>query len=106
MFGGNSGRAGWAFGGGQLMAISQNDTLFNLIGKTYGGDGQSTFELPDLQGRIPVHQGTFSGTAFTIGEKAGSESVTLTGNQIPIHNHALVASNQCGLQPQPQGANG
>jgi microcystin-dependent protein len=86
MFGGNFPPSGWAFCSGQLMAISENDTLFNLIGTTYGGDGQETFALPDLQGRIPIHQGT----GFVIGQKGGVESVTLTINQIPGHNHVPI----------------
>src|SRR5258705_970600 len=98
MFGGNFAPAGWALCQGQLMPISQNDTLFNLIGTTYGGDGQETFGIPDLQGRFPVHQGTVSGTTFQIGEMTGTESVTLNTNQIPIHNHAVVASKNAGDQ--------
>ena len=84
MFGGNFAINGWAFCDGSLQAISQNDTLFNLIGTTYGGDGQTTFALPNLQSRVPVHQGT----GFTIGQTGGAESVTLTVNQIPSHSHA------------------
>ncbi|WP_309667142.1 tail fiber protein [Tabrizicola sp.] len=83
MFGGNFAPAGWAFCQGQLLPISENDTLFTLIGTTYGGDGQQTFALPDLRGRVPVHQGS----GFIIGQSAGTESVTLTTQQIPIHNH-------------------
>ena len=85
MFGGSFAPAGWAFCAGQLMPISENDALFNLIGTTYGGDGQSTFGLPDLQGRLPVHPG--GPQNIQIGEKAGVESVTLTTQQIPSHNH-------------------
>src|SRR5205809_3961437 len=73
---------------GQLLPISEYDTLFTLIGTTYGGDGQSTFALPDLRGRIPLHQGN----GFTLAEQGGAEEITLTGQQIPIHNHAMVAS--------------
>ena len=103
MFGGSFAPAGWAMCQGQLQAISQNESLFNLIGTTYGGDGQSTFALPDLQGRIPVHMGTgASGTTYVIGEKAGTETVTLTGNQLPIHTHAWVASQDGALQNSPQ----
>jgi microcystin-dependent protein len=83
MFGGNFAPSGWAFCNGQLMPISENETLFNLIGTTYGGDGQSTFALPDLQGRIPIHVGP----GFAQAQLAGSESVTLTTQQIPNHNH-------------------
>jgi microcystin-dependent protein len=94
MFGGSFAPAGWAFCSGQLLPISENDTLFNLIGTTYGGDGQSTFALPDLQGRIPVHAGQGPGISqnYQLGEKAGVENVTLTTQQIPIHTHSLLAS--------------
>jgi len=93
MFAGNFNPAGWAFCNGALIPISQNDTLFNLIGTTYGGDGQETFALPDLQSRIPVHAGTGSGlSTYTLGETFGVESVTLNTNQIPTHSHALIAS--------------
>jgi microcystin-dependent protein len=93
MFAGNFAPNGWALCQGQTLAISENDALFNLIGTTYGGDGQSTFNLPDLQCRLPVHMGTArSGTNYTIGEKAGVESVTLTINQLPSHSHPLLAT--------------
>jgi microcystin-dependent protein len=85
MFGGNFAPAGWMFCAGQTLPISENETLFNLIGTTYGGDGQETFGLPDLQGRVPVHAG--GPQNYIIGEKGGVESVTLTTNQIPSHNH-------------------
>src|SRR6202022_1146975 len=87
MFGGNFAPQGWAFCNGQIMAIAQNDVLFNLIGTTYGGDGQSTFALPDLQCRIPLHQGN----GFVIGQQAGSETHTLTVQEIPNHTHAVKA---------------
>src|SRR5689334_13904277 len=93
MFAGNFAPVGWMFCQGQLIPISENDTLFNLIGTTYGGDGQETFALPDLQGRVPVHAGTNQGIAFQLGEKDGVEAVTLTTQQIPSHNHALQANN-------------
>jgi len=102
MFGGNFAPAGWAFCNGQTLAISENDTLFTLIGTTYGGDGQSTFNLPDLQGRLPVHQGTNAGTTFTLGESGGVESVTLTTQQLPIHTHTFVGTtNQAGTTNPP-----
>ena len=105
MFGGNFAPAGWAFCQGQLMPISENDTLFNLIGTTYGGDGQETFALPDLQGRIPIHAGTGTdGITYQIGEKSGVESVTLTTNQIPAHNHIPVASADAGTVANPANA--
>lgn len=106
MFGSTFAPAGWALCQGQLMPISQNDTLFNLIGTTYGGDGQNTFGLPDLQGRAPVHQGQGPGISqqYTIGEQGGVESVTLTTQQMPSHNHALIASTDGA--DQITGANG
>jgi microcystin-dependent protein len=95
---------GWMMCQGQLLPISENETLFNLIGTTYGGDGQSTFQLPDLQGRVPIHQGNGpGGVNFTIGEKAGVESVTLTTQQIPIHSHPLLGSSANGNSNFPQG---
>lgn len=106
MFGGNFAPAGWAFCDGQLMAIAENDALFALIGTTYGGDGQSTFALPDLRGRLPIHQGSGLGLpTYTLAEAAGSESVTLTTNQMPQHTHAFVAdSSLTGLSPNPAGS--
>jgi len=88
MFAGNFAPAGWMFCSGQLLPISQNETLFQLIGTTYGGDGQSTFALPDLQGRLPIHQGS----GFTLAQTGGVESVTLTVQQIPAHTHTFQAS--------------
>jgi len=99
MFAGNFAPAGWMFCEGQLLPISGNDTLFNLIGTTYGGDGQNTFALPDLRGRIPLH----FGNGFTLAETGGAESVTLTTNQIPAHNHAFLASANGGDQASPIG---
>ncbi len=88
MFGGNFAPAGWMFCEGQLLPISENETLYQLIGTTYGGDGEETFALPDLQGRIPVHQGN----QVVLAEKGGVESVTLTVQQIPLHTHPLLGS--------------
>ena len=96
IFAGNFPPAGWMFCEGQLLPIAANDTLFTLIGTTYGGDGQSTFALPDLRGRVPVHRGTGAGSTFTLGEQAGVEEVTLTTQQIPIHNHAMLCSSGGG----------
>ena len=94
MFAGNFAPAGWAFCNGATMAIAENDTLFQLIGTTYGGDGQETFNLPDLQSRVPIHMGTGpDGTTYQIGEAAGVEQVTLSTQQIPNHTHPLTASN-------------
>jgi microcystin-dependent protein len=97
MFGGNFAPAGWAFCDGQLIPISENDALFTLIGTTYGGDGQETFALPDLRGRVPVHQGN----GFTLGQAAGVEAVTLTGAQLPIHSHAFLGSQNPGTTTNP-----
>ena len=88
MFAGNFAPAGWMFCEGQLLPISENETLFQLIGTTYGGDGESTFALPDLRGRIPVHQGN----GFILAETGGAEEITLTVNQIAAHSHALLAT--------------
>jgi len=104
MFGGNFAPAGWAFCNGATLPISEYDTLFNLIGTTYGGDGQSTFQLPDLQGRLPIHQGTGGGLGtYTIGQAAGIESVTLNTNQIPSHNHLAMVSTTAATASSPQG---
>ena len=88
MFAGNFAPAGWQFCEGQLLPISENETLFQLIGTFYGGDGQSTFALPDLRGRIPLHQGS----GFILAETGGAEEITLAVNQIPAHSHAMLAS--------------
>src|SRR2546421_3703399 len=92
MFGGNFAPLGWAFCDGQSLAIAEYETLFQLIGTTYGGDGQETFNLPDLQSRVPNHMGTLSstGTTFTIGQQGGAETVTLTTQQLPTHTHPLL----------------
>ena len=97
MFGGNFAPVGWAFCNGALMDISQNDALFNLIGTTYGGDGQSTFALPNLQSRVPVHVGP----GFALGQAAGAEAVTLTTSQIPAHAHVPQAFSATGNQSGP-----
>ena len=97
MFAGNFAPAGWMFCEGQLLPISENETLFNLIGTTYGGDGQSTFALPDLRGRIPVHQGS----GFILAETGGAETVTLTVQQIPAHSHPLLASTAVANDSAP-----
>lgn len=104
MFGGNFAPTGWAFCDGSEMAISQNDTLFNLIGTTYGGDGVTTFNLPDLRGRLPVHQGTGSeGAVYALGQTGGVETVTLTAQQMPSHLHAPAAASADGTQGGPGG---
>lgn len=102
-FAGNFAPAGWMLCQGQLIPISENDTLFSLIGTTYGGDGQETFALPNLQGRVPIHMGTSSsGFTYVIGEQAGVENVTLTVNQIPTHTHQFVVSNASNSD-RPEG---
>jgi len=105
MFAGNFQPAGWAFCDGRLLPISENDVLFNLIGTTYGGDGQETFGLPDLQGRMPIHAGQGPGISqnYQLGEMSGVESVTLSLNQIPNHTHALIASSDPGNAVGPGG---
>lgn len=99
IFGGNFAPAGWAFCEGQLLPISENETLFQLIGTTYGGDGETTFALPDLRGRLPVHVGN----GFILAETGGAEEITLTVNQIPAHTHALIAADSAGTDKSPQG---
>jgi len=104
MFAGNFAPAGWMFCEGQLLPISENEILFQLIGTTYGGDGESTFALPNLASRVPMHFGTGpDGTTYQIGEMAGVESVTLTTQQIPNHTHPFTASTANGTQTNPGG---
>lgn len=95
MFAGNFAPAGWMFCEGQFLQISAYETLFQLIGTTYGGDGQSTFALPDLRGRIPIHQGN----GYVLAETGGSETVTLNTTQIPAHSHAVIARAPTGSAP-------
>src|SRR6202022_418427 len=97
MFAGNFAPAGWMFCEGQLIPISENDAMFNLIGTTYGGDGVNTFALPDLRGRLPLHQGG----GFTLAETGGTETVALKTNQIPAHSHPLLATADVGTQSNP-----
>jgi microcystin-dependent protein len=99
IFAGNFAPAGWMFCEGQLLPISEYETLFNLIGTTYGGDGQSDFGLPDLRGRLPIHQGN----GFVLAETGGVEAVTLTTNQIPGHGHALMGSTSTANNANPAG---
>jgi microcystin-dependent protein len=102
MFGGNFAPNGWMFCQGQLLPISEYETLFQLIGTTFGGDGQSTFALPDLQGRVPINMGTNAGTTFVMGDASGTPEVTLTTQQIPQHNHALFASTGPATSNTPE----
>ena len=97
MFAGNFAPVGWMFCDGQLLPISENEILFQLIGTTYGGDGQSTFALPNLQSRIPLHQGN----GFILAESGGVETVTLTVPQIAAHSHPLLATQQIGSLSDP-----
>jgi microcystin-dependent protein len=99
MFGGNFAPLGWMFCEGQILAIADNSVLFALIGTTYGGDGVTTFALPDLRGRVPLH----SGNTFIIGQAAGAESVTLTVQQVPVHSHPFLAAAAPGNQISPAG---
>ena len=100
MFAGNFAPAGWMFCEGQLLPISENETLFQLIGTTYGGDGQTTFALPDLRGRIPLHMGN----NFVLAETGGVEQITLTVSQTPAHSHPVIASNSTANSKTPAGA--
>ncbi|WP_394993478.1 phage tail protein [Emticicia sp.] len=100
MFAGNFAPSGWMFCSGQLLPISENDVLFQLIGTTYGGDGQSTFNLPNLQSRVPIHMGN----GFILAETAGVEEVTLTTTQIPTHTHPMVATGNPASSASPTNA--
>jgi microcystin-dependent protein len=105
IFAGNFNPNGWAFCDGAVLPISENETLFQLIGTTYGGDGQETFALPDLRGRIPLHQGTNpgSGNNYQLAQSGGVETVTLSTQQIPNHTHTLMASTDPGNATGPAG---
>jgi microcystin-dependent protein len=105
LFGGNFAPAGWMFCDGQLLPISENEVLFQLIGTTYGGDGEETFALPDLRGRVPLHMGTNpnNGVTFQIGERDGVETVTLTTLQTPNHTHSFTAVASAGDALTPAG---
>ncbi len=105
MFAGNFAPAGWMICQGQTLPISENETLFQLIGTTYGGDGQSTFNLPNLASRVPVHMGNGpDGHTYQLAEMAGVESVTLTTQQIPSHTHPFTASLSPGTSNNPGNA--
>lgn len=97
MFAGTFAPAGWEFCQGQLLPISENETLFQVIGTTYGGDGESSFALPDLRGRLPLHQGN----GFVLAETGGAESITLTVSQVPGHSHALLATQATATTTAP-----
>ena len=101
IFAGNFPPLGWAFCDGQLMQISDNDTLYNLIGTTYGGDGQQTFGMPDLRGRAPSHQGSLAGQTYVLGMLAGQETVTLTPPQNGAHTHPFYIASSTGSASTP-----
>lgn len=104
MFAGNFNPRGWALCQGQLLSIAQNTALFSILGTTYGGNGQTTFALPDLRGRVPVGQGQGPGlSSYTLGQQAGTETVTLTSGQMPAHNHMINASEGNGSAQNPAG---
>lgn len=105
MFAGNFAPRGWAFCDGQLLAVSQNDALFSLLGTIYGGDGRTTFGLPDIRGRIPIHAGSGPGLSpRRLGAKAGTEKETLTVNELPSHSHGpMKASTAAGQENSPTG---
>lgn len=106
MFAGNFAPVGWAFCQGQLLPIDQNEALFTILGTTYGGDGRTTFALPDLRGRVPVHQGNLQGSNFVLGQIGGTETKTLTTNNLPAHSHSVTitqpASKREGTSKNPE----
>lgn len=104
IFAGNFAPRGWAFCNGQILAIAQNTALFSLLGTTYGGNGQTTFALPDLRSRVPVHAGQGPGlSSVNLGEVSGTETVTLTVNEMPTHPHTANASNGASSASRPGG---
>jgi microcystin-dependent protein len=96
---------GWALCDGQILSIAQNSALFSLLGTQYGGDGRSTFALPNLQGRVPIHQGNLAGgDTYVIGEVAGTENTTLLASQLPAHTHPISGTSGLGTTDQPGGS--
>ncbi|RYF82537.1 MAG: phage tail protein [Chitinophagaceae bacterium] len=105
LFGGNFPIQGWAFCNGQLLSIAQNTALFSILGTTYGGNGQTTFALPDFRGRSPIHHGQGPGLSpITLGQQGGTETVTLLTSNMPPHTHPVIASNDAGEVSSPSGA--
>jgi microcystin-dependent protein len=104
MFGGNFAPEGWAFCNGQILSISQNTALFSLLGTTYGGNGTSTFALPNLQGSVAIHQGSGGGSSYVLGQTGGSPTSILNTNNLPSHNHGINCVASGGNQPSPVGA--
>lgn len=94
---------GWAFCDGQILPINQNQSLYSLLGTTYGGDGRTSFALPDLRGRVPIHVGSSNGSDHRLGQKSGEETHTLAGNEMPQHTHTPRASNNNGSTRNPVG---
>lgn len=104
IFGGDYAPRGWAFCDGQILSISENDALFSLIGTTYGGDGQTTFALPDLRGRIPLSQGTTAtDTTYRLASQGGTETVSLTTSELAAHSHGVSAQSTDGSTVNPEG---
>ena len=104
MFGGNFAPRGWAFCDGQILPINQNQALFSILGTTYGGDGRTTFGLPDLRGRVPIHQGTGPGLSQKrIGQRSGTETNILSVENLPSHSHTINAVLEDGNQSSPTG---
>lgn len=104
LFAGNFAPRGWAFCNGQLLAVSQNQALFSIIGTFYGGDGRTTFGLPDLRGRVPIGTGQVAGLSnYPLGSKSGNETTTLSVNNLPSHSHALIGSSSPGTSNSPKG---
>jgi microcystin-dependent protein len=105
MFGFNFAPQGWALCDGQLLPISQNAALFDLLGTTYGGDGTTTFALPNLQSRVPIHQGQGAGlSSYVAGQAGGTETVTLAAAQMPEHTHSVKASSSAAASDKPEGS--
>ena len=101
LFGGNFAPRGWVMCDGQLLSIADNDTLYVLLGTTFGGDGVTTFGIPDLRGRVPAHQGSRNSQTYVMGQMAGAETVTLTPQQLPAHTHPMYAAATAGTVGAP-----
>ncbi len=103
LFAGNFAPVNWGFCDGSIQSIQDNETLFQLIGTTYGGNGQNTFALPDLRGRVPVHRGSLAGVTYSLAESGGFETVTLNSNTLPLHNHVAGCTDAAGTSANPSG---
>jgi microcystin-dependent protein len=105
LFAGNFAPLGWVLCNGQLLSVANESALFALLGTTYGGDGQNTFGVPDLRSRVPIHQGQGSGLSnYVIGQQAGTETVTLTSNQMPQHTHTVAVSSNTATTGTPSAS--